>query len=189
MQAEVTIQPPIDRPDPLDPPAPIAPSAPLDELLRAAHTALSDYRLTTPDTDSAYYYYQQVLALDPENSQATAGFSLIAERYLELATKAFEKGQEQKAKKYVTLGLRIKNDHPELLAFHHRLTSPEQHSSGRDGPRTAGHSGTRNESPGPENIGASVGKFFRNVTRMFPAGASQAPRDTADPEFPRRDGG
>ena len=30
----------------------------LDELLRAAHTALSDYRLTTPDTDSAYYYYQ-----------------------------------------------------------------------------------------------------------------------------------
>jgi serine/threonine-protein kinase PpkA len=188
MPAEVTVQPPMDRPDPLNPPAPKVPSALLDELLRAAHTALSDYRLTTPDTDSAYYYYQQVLVLDPENSQATAGFSLIAERYLELATKAFEKGQEQKAEKYVTLGLSIKNDHPELLAFHHRLTSPERHGSGRDETRTTGNSGTRNEPTGPENMGASVGTFFRNVTRMFAAGASQAPRDTADPQFPRRDG-
>ena len=111
------------------------PYAVLDELLRAAHTALSDYRLTTPDTDSAYYYYQQVLALDPDNSQATAGFSLIAERYLELATKAFEKGQEKKAQQYVSLGLRIKNDHPELLAFHHRLASQEAQRWSRRAPR------------------------------------------------------
>jgi hypothetical protein len=138
--------------------------------------ALSDYRLTTPATHSAYYYYQQVLALDPDNSQATAGVSLIAERYLELATKAFDRGQEKKAQQYVTLSLRIKNDHPELLVFHHRLASQERHSGGRDEPQLS------------EHIGASVGKFFRNVKRMFAVGASQAPGDTADSHFRRRDG-
>ena len=186
--AAVARQTPGDLPGALDTPASLEPPAPLDELLRAAHTALSDYRLTTPDTDSAYYYYQQVLALDPDNSQATAGFSLIAERYLELATKAFDKGQEKKAQQYVTLGLRIKNDHPELLAFHHRLTSQERHSGGRDEPRATGKSDTRNEPPLSENIGASVGKFFRNVKRMFADGALQAPGDTADSQFQRRDG-
>lgn len=186
--AAVATQTPEDMPDPPDPPAALESPAPLDELLRAAHTALSDYRLTTPATHSAYYYYQQVLALDPDNSQATAGVSLIAERYLELATKAFDRGQEKKAQQYVTLGLRIKNDHPELLAFHHRLASRERHRGGRDEPRTTGYSGTRNEPQLPENIGASVGKFFRNVKRMFAAGASQAPGDTADSHFRGRDG-
>ena len=100
-----------------------------------------------------------MLALDPDNSQATAGFSLIAERYLELATTAFEKGQEKKAQQYVTLGLRIKNDHPELLAFHHRLASQERHSGGRDEPRATGKSNTRNDPPLSENIGASVASF------------------------------
>jgi serine/threonine-protein kinase PpkA len=181
--AAVAGQTPGDMPGAGDTPAP------LDELLRAAHLALSDYRLTTPATDSAYYYYQQVLGRDPHNSQATAGLSLIADRYLVLAKTAFEKGQEKKARQYVTLGLRIQNDHTELLSFHHRLATQERHSGGgRDEPGTMASSGTRNGSQGPGNLGASVGKFFHNVTRMFADGASRAPSDTADNQFPRRDG-
>jgi serine/threonine-protein kinase PpkA len=179
---------PIDAQVPISPPAPPGAPARIDELLRAAHTALTGYRLTTPDTDSAYYYYQQVLAVDPHNRQATAGFSLIADRYLALASKAFEKGQETKARQYVTLGLRIKDDHPELLAWHHRLTSQETDSGGHDEPDTMVNSSIGDESPEPKNNGTSVGKFFRNVARIFTDRASQAPGDTADSQFPGRDG-
>jgi hypothetical protein len=179
---------PIDAQVPISPPAPPGAPARIDELLRAAHTALTGYRLTTPDTDSAYYYYQQVLAVDPHNRQATAGFSRIADRYLALASKAFEKGQETKARQYVTLGLRIKDDHPELLAWHHRLTSQETDSGGHDEPDTMVNSSIGDESPEPKNNGTSVGKFFRNVARIFTDRASQAPGDTADSQFPGRDG-
>jgi hypothetical protein len=191
---------PADSQVPTDTPAPPGSPAHIDELLRAAHTALTSYRLTTPDTDSAYYYYQQVLALDPHNRQATAGFSLIAERYLTLARKAFDNGQETKARQYVALGLGIKNNHPELLAFHHRLASQERYSDTRHEPiatansdtqgepDTTANSDARDEPPEPRNIGASMGKFFRNVTRMFAEGASRAPDNPADSQFPGRDG-
>jgi serine/threonine-protein kinase PpkA len=200
LPAVTDTQTPADSQAPTDTPAPPGSPAHLEELLRAAHTALTAYRLTTPDTDSAYYYYQQVLAFDPHNRRATAGFSLIAERYLALARKAFDKGQETKARQYVALGLSMQNDQPELLAFHQRLASQERHSDARhepdttaasdtrDEPGTTATSDTRDEPPEPRNVGASVGKFFRNVARLFAEGAPRAPDTTADSLFPRRDG-
>jgi serine/threonine-protein kinase PpkA len=126
----------------------------IDELLRAAQAALSDYRLTTPEHDNAYYYYQKVLEIDAENHQATAGLSLVADRYLTLAKNAFAKGQDRKAEHYVQLGLQIKNDHPELLAFNDMLT------------RQARHRDTGDKSRG-RSIGASLDRFFRKTKRLF----------------------
>ncbi len=115
----------------------------IDTLLLRAQQALIDLRLTSPDGDNAYHYYKKVLALDPQNGLATKGFSLIADRYLALANQAFTKGQDTKAKQYVTWGLLVKDDHPELLAFQAKLTQ-------RDG-----------------KLAGSVDRLFRSVNGIF----------------------
>lgn len=169
----------------------------IDELLIAAHAALSDYRLTTPEQESAYYYYQRVLEIDAQNSQAMAGLSLIADRYLGLAKKALDKGQDNKARQYVKSGLRMQNDHPELLSLHDRLNRQEQQSDGEDEsrsvmhwgePRAARHSNGRDESRAAGNTGGSIDKFFRNVKRIFEQGTHQATGDNANNE-PQGGGG
>jgi serine/threonine-protein kinase PpkA len=108
-----------------------------------AQDALSKYKLTTPAKENAYAYYQEVLKRDPENRRALEGFSLIADRYLALATKAFNQGQDSNAKRYVELGLWVKHDHPGLLALHDRLTSQKQ------------------------PVVKSVDRFFRQVKGLF----------------------
>ena len=78
-----------------------------------------------PNNDSAFFYYQKVLQLDPGNRQAANGPSLIADRYLWLARKEINNGRDEKAKHYVDSGLRIKDNHPELLALRDKLTQQD----------------------------------------------------------------
>jgi len=115
----------------------------INRLLRSAQDALSKHKLTTPAKENAYVYYQEILKRDPENRRALEGFSLIADRYLALATKAFNQGQDSNAKRYVELGLQVKHDHSGLLALHNRLTSQKQ------------------------PVVKSVDRFFRQVKGLF----------------------
>ena len=78
-----------------------------------------------PKDTSAYYYYQQILERDPDNTQATAGFTLIANRYVALAAQALDRGQSKRARTYVESGLRVQNDHPALLMLQARLAGTE----------------------------------------------------------------
>jgi tetratricopeptide (TPR) repeat protein len=147
-------QPQVEAPVQIDPQPQAEIQSQIDELLRAAQAALSDYRLTTPEHDNAYYYYQKVLEIDPENHQATAGLSLVADRYLALARRAFAKGQDRKAEHYVQLGLQVKSDHPELLAFNDMLTRQVRHS----------HAGDKSRG---RSLGTSIDRFFRKTKRLF----------------------
>ena len=121
-----------------------------------------------------------------------AGFSLIAERYVALAKKALHKGQDNKARQYVKAGLQMQPDHAELLSFNDRLTRQEQQSGGEGESRAVRHN-SRWDEPGPladepraaGNVGVSVGRFFRNVKRIFEPGNHQATGDNANNE--RRD--
>ena len=148
-QAELNRQAELDRQAALDRQIELARQAEVDKqarltgLLKSAQTALSDYRLTVPHEDSAYYYYQKVLEFDPENSQAMSGFTMIADRYFWLARKQFNNGRDKKARHYVDSGLRVKNDHPELLALRDKLTR-------QDG-----------------SIGGSVDRLFRRAKGIF----------------------
>ncbi|MCZ6874876.1 MAG: hypothetical protein O7G88_15330, partial [bacterium] len=87
--------------------------------------------------------YQRVRHLDAGNSRAMTGFSLIADRYLKLARKKFNDGRDDKARRYVELGLGVKSDHAELLAFRKRLAE-------QDG-----------------SVGKSVGRLFRRAKGIF----------------------
>ena len=97
-----------------------APGATGDEsigsLLQKAEVALQKYRLTSPKTDSAYYYYSKVLKMDPGNKQALRGISRLAGKYGLLADRALKKEDEKKARIYIERGLRIRPKDALLLA-------------------------------------------------------------------------
>ena len=112
-----------------DAPGPFRDQERIDELLHTAQAALAGNRLALPADNSAYYYYQKFLELDPDNRQARDGVPHIADRYLALAKKAVEKGQHTKAKQYVQLGLSAQSDHPDLVSLDTRLKGPEKKSA------------------------------------------------------------
>ncbi len=60
------------------------------ENLVQAEIRLADNRLTQPDGDSALYYYQQVLKLDPQDSGAEQGLKKIIAHYETMARAALE---------------------------------------------------------------------------------------------------
>ncbi|HEY7885141.1 MAG TPA: tetratricopeptide repeat protein [Cellvibrionaceae bacterium] len=86
----------------------------LDDLLRAEQ-ALAQDRLMLPAHDSAYLYYQRVLAVDPGNRAAEQGLARIAERYLALAESAVEQGQHSQAQTYLERVLQINPGHQQAL--------------------------------------------------------------------------
>ena len=152
----------------------------IDELLHTAQAALADNRLALLADDSAYYYYQKALELDPDNSQARDGVTHIAERYFALAKKAVEKGQYTKAKQYVQLGLSAQSDHPSLVSLDTRLKGPEKKSApsqrvAQKGPteqrepatRKASQKAPAEQSTPLQKIGNSVEKAFRDIKNIF----------------------
>jgi serine/threonine-protein kinase PpkA len=167
-------------PLPQDAPGQFRDQEQIDELLHTAQAALADNRLVRPADDSAYYYYQKVLELDPNNSQARDGVTYIADRYFTLAKKAVEKGQYTKAKQYVQLGLSAQSDHPSLVSLDTRLKGPEKQSAPsqrvtQKGPteqrepatRKASHKAPAEQSAPLQKIGNSVEKAFRDIKNIF----------------------
>jgi tetratricopeptide (TPR) repeat protein len=101
----------------------------IDVLVRNAETALAEYRLTTPEADSAYGYYHQVLALDPKNPDARQGLLVIADTYYKLARKAESSWDYDRANRYVDSGLKVKPKYERLLELRKFLA--EEHITKR----------------------------------------------------------
>ena len=164
-----------------DAPGPFRDQEQIDALLHTAQAALADHRLALPADNSAYYYYQKVFELDPDNSQARDGVTHIAERYLALAKKAVEKGQYTKAKQYVQLGLSVQSDHPDLVSLDTRLKGLEKKSAPssqrvvQKGPTEqrepatwqASQKAPAEPSTPLQKIGNSMEKAFRDVKNFF----------------------
>ena len=87
----------------------------VEQLLQLAAQSLDSLKLTTPEQDSALYYYTQVLALEPDNETAQAGMHEIARRYAWLAEREMNRGDYQKARQFVETGLSIEPDNGVLL--------------------------------------------------------------------------
>lgn len=91
-----------DAADAPDAPAGDAPEPnPVEALLAEAGADLAALRLTTPAGQNAHDKYQAVLALEPGNPAATRGLEAIANRYVQLAYTAMDKGEADKARGYL----------------------------------------------------------------------------------------
>lgn len=96
-------------------------------LLLQGRQALSRDRLLIPPSRSAYHYFRQVLALEPDNWEALYGMDKILDRYVELTDEAMQRGDDVKARRYIARGLRIRREEPRLLVLRDQLErAPEQ---------------------------------------------------------------
>jgi tetratricopeptide (TPR) repeat protein len=135
---------PAQAPTPLAAPAAVAPApeaaeaaAPADsegaaeaaraqqiaEALGRAEQAVAELRLTTPESDSAMFHYQQVLSLDPENATAREGVRNIVLRYVSLSDSAAASGNRSQAATYLERAASISPNDPEVIAARARLAS------------------------------------------------------------------
>ncbi len=93
----------------------------IDKLLGNAAEALAATRLTIPTGNNAYYYYQRVLRLDPDNAAARRGLDRVVSRYGSLAANAISRGDIDKANRYIARGLRVRPGDLRLVALRDNL--------------------------------------------------------------------
>lgn len=81
------------------------------ELSEKARLCLDAGKLSTPADDSAYFYYNEILHLDPESELVRQGYQNIGDKYAVLADHAFQEFDYVQAEKYVRRGLQVAPDH------------------------------------------------------------------------------
>lgn len=69
--------------------------------LTAAENAIKLDRLTTPPEDNALEYYQMVLAMEPDNTDALTGLQKIVDRYIQLIRSAQTQGKPNRVELYL----------------------------------------------------------------------------------------
>ncbi|SDH57535.1 protein kinase [Nitrosomonas sp. Nm132] len=82
--------------------------------LAAAEKAMRAARFTTPQRDSAFKYYQMVLAIDPGNADALSGLQRIVDRYVQFIAKASIEGRLDEARLYLQRAESVLPDDPKL---------------------------------------------------------------------------
>ncbi len=116
----------------------VAPTSPLPErpspnqinvLLGEAQAALDADRLTTPADNNALDRYQQVLAIDPDNSAAIDGVNRITETYLAWSRDYAEAGNIQPARRFLALAERVDPNHPNLAPVANLINDREESRS------------------------------------------------------------
>ncbi len=148
---------------PLEPEEVAPPSNPIAGLLEKAETAFKKKRFTTPESVSAFFYYQQVLEKDPDNTRAKEGIERILAAYERRIRNAsnpskassFFKRYEKVADYYskVTSETRWQKKVPELSRF----TKPPE-ATGDGSGRTAKKVRPSPPSPSPFDSALKMGE-------------------------------
>ena len=92
----------------------------ITQLLKLGAERFEQQRLTRPLRDNAYFYYQQVLLLDPESAVARDGITRITAEYITLAQEAFVSHDYGTGHNYVNLGLEVEPENTTLLELKDR---------------------------------------------------------------------
>lgn len=98
------------------------------QLIDQASRAMTLDRLTSPENDNAFFYYQKLLKLDPKNTIATAGMKKITDRYLQMAEISIQKNDVTKAEFFVDKASRVTPDDIRIVNFQHQLTEANNQS-------------------------------------------------------------
>jgi tetratricopeptide (TPR) repeat protein len=104
-------------------PAPGSREEQIAGALARAQQAVAELRLTTPESDSAMFHFQQVLSLDPENQAARDGVRDIVLRYVSLSDSAAASGNRAQAGTYLERAASISPNDPEVIAARARLAA------------------------------------------------------------------
>ena len=91
------------------------------QLLFRGEVAFGRGRLTEPFDDNAYFHYLNVLAIDPENSEALAGLDNIVESYLDRALDHVTRQELKSATDFLTKAKSVDANHPNIAAVEQRI--------------------------------------------------------------------
>jgi len=105
-------------------PHPVSREENVAELLALGQQSLRQFRLLTPEEGNAYHYFQEVLALDPGNTEALNGLDQIVERYVTLVRRANKRQATAVARVYISRGLRVQPGNRTLLALQDSMREP-----------------------------------------------------------------
>lgn len=92
------------------------------KLLSQANTALKAYRLTTPNNNNAYSYYQQILELHPQHEEAIKGTTRIADAYAVLAERKLDQHDYEAAERHIHRGLSIQSTNQRLQGLRQKAS-------------------------------------------------------------------
>jgi serine/threonine protein kinase len=87
------------------------------QWLKEAQNNLDAWNLTAPKGRNAYYYYQEVLKRDPQNTAAQQGIQDVAERYAQLADREMNRSNYQKSLDYIATGLSVDSENRRLWSL------------------------------------------------------------------------
>jgi MSHA biogenesis protein MshN len=90
------------------------------QLIDQASRAMVLDRLTSPDNDNAFYYYQQLLKLDSKNSIAITGMTKITDRYLQMAEMSIKKNDLAKAEFFIDKAAMVTPEDTRLTEYRNR---------------------------------------------------------------------
>jgi tetratricopeptide (TPR) repeat protein/predicted Ser/Thr protein kinase len=114
--------------------------------IKLAQLRIASLQLTSPAEDNALFYFQQALALTPDNQQAHNGVQQIAELYIEQANAAYASREFAKALENIQLGLQVQPENPQLLKMAGDHARYVKRATQRIAPRVAARTAT---SPAP----------------------------------------
>lgn len=86
----------------------------IETLLDRAESYVSAQKLVLPPDENAFQYYQDVLAIDPENRVAQAGLGRIEKQYQTLARSKLQEGNREQSLMLVEEGLKVFPDNASL---------------------------------------------------------------------------
>ena len=86
-----------------------------------ANAALEKGQIYKPEQKSAYFYYQNVLKLDPENVTANQGIFKIADRFIAQAQTAIKNNDTNRATTLVNLAESLNPDQPAIQTLRQQI--------------------------------------------------------------------
>ncbi len=101
----------------------------VSKQLRECEQHFKANRLTSGDGGTALECYQKVLKIEATNAEALAGMEKIEARYVKWTKRALEKGQKDKAKRYLASLHKVNPQSPSLAEFDAQLQPPSSVAS------------------------------------------------------------
>jgi hypothetical protein len=139
------------------------------EALARAEQAMTEMRLTTPESDSAMFHYQQVLSLDPDNAVAREGVHRIVLRYVALADSASDAGNRSQAVTYLERASSISPNDPDVIAARARLASAPPPAPRPAAPAPSLRAQSRPGTAAPAPVPAPRWTSFRQAKQAYRA--------------------
>ncbi|WDE14139.1 serine/threonine-protein kinase [Thalassomonas haliotis] len=103
--------------------------ASIPDKIQKARALVKSGNLTLPWNNSAHYYYQQVLAIDPQNVQAKKGLDRIYKQLVSMADGYLNQGELKKARVFYNRLAKLAPSRPELAVLKSKMALLEKSSN------------------------------------------------------------